>query len=330
MATFMQNLAANPSGTGIYGMPGPQSITPGDALSIVNAIKDREMRDFQNKAQYMSNLSIQQDRMRRVYGLDSPPGEEGTSFTGYPTQRMPDASGPGGAQNVVMAQDPNQITAAQKAELGIRQGQLEQQKAALAQRGKLGQEAIDVRTAQEKLNQQKSDQIRDQKQAELEAKINKTQADHEMNVKRLQDANINAQDRIKILQDTQKSMEAYHNAVKARDEQRHQDAQDKMKSTIDYQNRVLQQRGRSRTTTEISPEGTKKTVTTERGPQTSGIGTAPRRNSDGTYHVVGPDGKEYDVPADKLDDWNSNHQPEQEEQDQNQGGDEGAAEGDEG
>src|ERR1700680_1543825 len=109
--TFMANLAANPSGS-VYGQPGPENQ---DALGIVNQLKDREMRDFQNKANFMSDLSLKQDRLKQLFNPET--------ASGIPGSNAPSANGPasGGGmqqnQNVQMGkteQDPSQLNAAQR------------------------------------------------------------------------------------------------------------------------------------------------------------------------------------------------------------------------
>src|ERR1700676_2100732 len=100
----MANLAANPSGS-VYGQPAPDNQ---DAMSLVNNLKDREMRDFQNKATFMSDLSLKQDRQRALFNPEDPTGQLGASATNKQPQ-----------QNTQMGkteQDPNQMSAFQKAE----------------------------------------------------------------------------------------------------------------------------------------------------------------------------------------------------------------------
>src|SRR5258708_31244549 len=99
MPTFMDSLASNPSGS-IYGQPSQTSDQ--DVLNLVNQKKDREMRDFKEKSNFMSDLSLRQEsRMRSLF--------------------PPESSQQGQPQNVVLGQDPNAMTGYQKGELGIRQ-----------------------------------------------------------------------------------------------------------------------------------------------------------------------------------------------------------------
>src|SRR5260370_12448799 len=99
MATFMDNLGANPSGSGIYGQPKEDS--EGDMLSVVNKLKDREMQDFQTKANFMSDLSLRQEaRMRSLYD---------------PSKA---ANAPKDVAPAQVMTNPNQMTEAQKSELG--------------------------------------------------------------------------------------------------------------------------------------------------------------------------------------------------------------------
>lgn len=149
---FLDRLAANPSGSGIAGAVAPESYNQNNLINLVNTIKDRDMNDFKAKANFMSDLSMRQNRMNSIYD----PGQTNSNID-HP-------------MNTVLGKDPNAISPTDQVEIGLKkQGLgLEQQK--IAQTGKLGEEAVSVRTAQEKLNQQKSDQINDLKMNDLQRK----------------------------------------------------------------------------------------------------------------------------------------------------------------
>src|SRR5713226_7367508 len=158
--TFMDSLAANSSnspGSGVYGQP--KIPDDQDTLFLVDRLKDREMRDFKDKTNFMSDLSLRQEsRMRDLFA---------------PEKKSPSD------MPVTMMQDPNSMTGYQKGELGVRQQEVGQRQQGLnlesqrlSKQERLGQEALDVKTAQEKLNQQKSDQAHQQKLDELTTKQN--------------------------------------------------------------------------------------------------------------------------------------------------------------
>ena len=225
----MDSLNANPS-AGIYNQPS-QGSGQDDVLGIVNQLKDREMRDFQNKANFMSDLSLKQDRIKALFNPQDPNNISG-AFN-------PNAPSPGGLgepgirqQNVVMGQDPNQITGAQKAELGMRQQGLNLEGQKIAQTGKLGEERVGIQKSQEALNQQKSDQIHQQKQNELAEKTN------EANRKLSQ-----AQAKLEAAQGNAEASLAAHKEMNAAMEERHKlemaQAQHKMDQQDD-QFKVLQ------------------------------------------------------------------------------------------
>ncbi len=271
----MANLAANPSGSSsVFGQPGPSDDQ--DVLSIVNQLKDREMRDFQNKSEYMADLSLRQEaRMRKLF----PPEVQGQQQT----------------QNIVAGADPNAMTGYQKGELGIRQQELGQEKQKLTQQGKLGQEAIDVRTSQEKLNQQKSDQINTTKQADMQRKIEESNQKIELAQQALTNKTANAEAQLQSHKDLAAAVEERHKLELAQKDAQFKISSGQHEQTIKDLEEKIKQTGRSKVTTEINPDGTKRTTTTEKG------------SAADTITVTGRDGKSYEIPADKLDDWNANH-----------------------
>jgi hypothetical protein len=295
MPTFMDSLARNPSGgSGIYGQGGQQGQTQGQALELVNQLKDREMRDFKEKSNFMSDLSLKQDRMRAMFDPSKTATEQnqGLSAGG----QSGGANLPQGFSAVMAPQQSHAETEYQKGELGIRQQGMNLESQKIAQAGKFGQEREDTRAAQEKLNQQKSDQIHQQKIEELTSK-NKT---HEDNIKL-------AQDKLKLAgDDFNKQLEA-HKQLAAAVEERHKnelalkDLQfEKTKNDHKDAMKVIEDKAKAAAapvtkTEEVNKEGNKKTTTTTKG---------------GSVQVTGKDGQTYEIPADKVEEWNKTHAPE--------------------
>lgn len=286
----MDSLAANPS-SGIYGQPSQNQ----DVMGLVNQLKDREKQDFQDKANFMSNLSIKQDRLKRLYGLDGGQGSQGPQ------------SSQGQPMNTVMAQDPNQLTGFQKADLGIRQQQLGQEGQKIAQQGKLGQEALDVKGQQEKLNQQKSDQINAQKTADMQRKIDESNAKIEQAKAALESKNTNAEASLQAHKELAAAVEERHKLEMANMQHRFDITSDQHQKTIDNLTEQMKQKGRTKTTTNINAAGNQKTVTTERG------------NAADTVQVIGKDNKSYTIPKDKLPEWQANHAPDDNSSDDSSG-----------
>lgn len=278
--SFMDSLTNSPGGSGVYGQP--QNDEP-DVLNIVKQVKDREMNDFMQKANFMSDLSLKQDRLRKIYDLDgqASPGQQDPS-----------------KMNTVMAKDPDAITGYQRAELGMKQQGLNLDSQRLSQQGRLGEEALDIKGKQQELNQQKSDQINAQKTADMERKINEANQRIELAQKALEQRTNNAEAQIEMHKTLAAAVEERHKLeIMQKDEQfkttsqQHQDA-------IKVMQDRLKQGANTTTTTEQNLEGTKRTTTTQRG-------------TVGTVTVTGKDGKSYQIPEDKLDDWNENHSGEQ-------------------
>ena len=289
MPNFTQNLASNPS-SGIYGSIAPSQ--PPDVLNLFNKVRDRDLNDFYKKADFMSNLSLKQDRLKRIYDQQD-----------NQTQPM----------NTVLGRDPNTMSPYEKGELSIRQQQIGQEGQRLAQQGKLGQEALDIKQQQEKLNQQKSDQIHEQKMADMQRKIDESNQRIQLAQQALQQKTDNAEAQLAAHKELAAAMEERHKLELAQKQAQFDKTSAQHQQTIDALNKRLQQQSRTRTTTQINPEGTERTTTTERG---NAIG-APVKNPDGTYTVTAPDGSKGIIPADKLDDWMKNHHPGSQE-DQNQ------------
>ncbi len=269
----MDSLAANPSGSSIFGQPGNQSPDPNSALYLVNQVKDREMNDFKEKSRFMSAMSLQQDRLRSIFNPEQ--------------QQQP---------NVVMGQDPNQMTGYQKGELGIRQQEIGQESQRLAQQGKLGQEALDIKGQQEKLNQQKSDQIHEQKQADMQRKIDESNQTIQLAQQRLQQTGDNQAAQLQAHKDLAAAMEERHKLELAQKDAQFQKTSDQHQQTINALNERLKQSSRSKQV-KRDAQGNEITTTTERG------------SAADTVQVTGPDGTVGTIPADKLDDWNANHAP---------------------
>ena len=291
----MDSLASNPAGSsaGIYGAVNPNQQMDDyatHALSFVNRMKDREMQDFKDKAMFMADLSLKQDRLRKLYD----PNVQDTNQDPSNTKGM----------NTVMARDPNEMTGYEKGELGIRQQQLGQESQRIAQQGKLGQEALDVRNAQEKLNEQKNQQIFETKMKDMERKTQEAEQKAELARQRLEQQGQTIEN-LKAYHDAQMAAnQAKFDAQTALQQGRFEELQRSHKALEVDRARRTDQAGRTSVDVKVNPEGTERTTTTTRGSQ-----SFPTRNSDGTYHVIGPNGQEGDIPGDKLDDWLSNHQP---------------------
>jgi hypothetical protein len=281
----MENLGKNPTGgSGIFqGSSGarPDYETP---LNIVNQLKDREMIDYKNKALFDADLNARQGmRMRSLF---DPEGARQQQNQGQPnTQGM----------NTVMARDPNEMTGYQKGELGIRQQENNLESQRLNQTGKMGQQSLDIRDAQQKLNQEKSNQIDELKKNDLQRKIDESNKKLELAQKALEQKGMSAEAALQAHKDLATAMEERHK-LELENKQHQFDITSKQhQDQIDALNKKIEQRADTQTTTELNPDGTKKTVTTKRGAGAK------------TVTVKGKDGKPYQIPADKVDDWNANH-----------------------
>lgn len=265
MPTFMDSLASNPSG-GVYGQPAAD-----DPLKIINQLKDREFNDYKNKALFMSDLSLKQDRLRKVYGLD------GSQTSGQNQEQQP--------MNTVMAKDPDAMTGYQKAQINMDQQQLGLDKEKLAQSDKLGEERLGIQSDQQKLNQQKSDQINVQKQADMERKISEADQRIELARQGLEQKTTNAAETLAAHKEYQASVEERHKLELAQKDAQFKTVQEQHKAALKVAEDKLKQASKTQTTTQLNPDGTKKIVTTQRG-------------GSNRIKVIGPNGETGTVDAD--------------------------------
>ena len=254
----MNSLPANPSGSyGIYGQGG-QSAQP-DVLGIVNNLKDREMRDFRDKAQFMSDLSIKQDRLRRLYGLDG-----GKSLDQQESQQ--------GQQpmNTVTGVDPNQMTGYQKADIGIKQQGMNLDSQKMAQASRMGEESLGIKSQQEQLNQQKSDQINAGKQADMQRKIDDSAQKIEMAQQALNSKNTNAESQLQAHKDMAAAVEERHKLEMAQKDQAFEDSKQLHAAQIKNMQDKLDQSGNT---------STDKTIQYDKNGNPIGETTSTRRGS---------------------------------------------------
>lgn len=303
---FVSNLAAaGSSPSGVANPLGSGTGNFGDILDVYNNIKDREMRDFQNKASFMADLSLKQDRLRKLYDtMDSTYGmgpqitdtqKTGTNPSGQPQQ------------NVVLGQDPNALTGYQKADLSMKQNAQNIESQRVAQQGRIGQEQVDIKQQQEKLNQQKSDQIRDQKINELQQKRDAAlQKANETDAKlKQQEGDFNK--KLDAMKQHEANMKELHDAETKLKDAQHEDAQIKMKANIDALKQRLDQASKQTKSTTVGGETKTETIT---------------KGTQDKVQMYGPDGSVHMIPKDKVQDAKDNYQmseskPDQQ-QDQNQ------------
>jgi hypothetical protein len=299
---FMDNLANSPGNSGIFGQPSPQS--PDSVLSIVNQLKDRNMADFKDKATFMSNLSMQQNRMQRIFDAQQQ-GPQNEQQGQQPQQGM----------NTVM-KDPNAMTAHEKADIGIKQQGLSLEQQKMAQSGKLGQEQLDLKQQTEKLNQQKADQSHQAVIDKLtfDKSVAESKAAHAEEV--LQNRNSNLEEKLaaqKAIADMNNTVHMLQLQIRDADNARNNNTrmrgQDMQReNSLDR----LNQLGNTETNVRINPDGSR-TTDIQRGGQVG----APIRQPDGRYRVTLPNGKTGFIPGNMLDHYMQNyHNPQQ--QDNNQ------------
>jgi len=252
----MPTFATGTPPSGIYNPFPQQHDDYSDILNLSNQIKNRDLQDFKEKAQFMSDLSLRQNRLQRIYDNAL-------------NQNQSSQSSQGSQPNTVMGFDPNQMTGYQKGELGIRQQQANTESQRQQQQGQLGQQALSIKSAQEQLNQQKSDQINAQKTADLQRKTDEANQKLALSQQALQDKTKSAEDHLQAQKDYQVAVEERHKLEM--DSKQHQ-----FDVTTEQHNRQikdledkLKQASKTTTITKISPDQQTKTTTTTKGDQNS-------------------------------------------------------------
>jgi hypothetical protein len=293
----MESLASNPSSS-IANQPGPQQ----DPLGIVNQLKDREMRDFQTKANFMSQLSLKQDRLKQLFDPNNPDQDIlGTRNITPEAQGTPPIRQSVGLTPGMSQRDPNAMTAHETADIGIKQQGLGLEQQKMAQAGKLGEQALGVKTKQEELNAKKEQDIHDQKQNELKAKIDESGQKLTQAQAKLEAAQGNAEASLAAHKEMNVAMEERHKLELAQKESQFQRLSAQHNQVIKDLEQKNKDAKNKKVTTEVNPEGTKRTTTTSSGD---------------TVQVKHKNGKMYEIPADKLDEWNASHAPDQQEPEQ--------------
>lgn len=278
----MDRLASNPSSSsGIFGMP--QQENDNDTLSLVNRLKDREFRDYQNKAAFDDERSLRQEsRMRMLFDPSKsmlPQGMDQNPVT----------------QNILT---PDQQIDAQHR---MDQPKLDLAREEMGQKSRFGQQGLDIKAAQEKLNDTKNAQINEDRDSDRNRKIEEANNKIGLAQQALEDKNANFDDKLQANKDMSAAMEERHKLEL--ENKQHEfnitsDAHKKHISELEAQAKErLKQGANSETTTEVNPDGSKKTVTTKKGDAAAMI------------QVLGKDGKTYTIPKDKMDDKDADGTP---------------------
>jgi len=256
---FFDSLAANPSGSGIYGLGGQEKPDYGSAMSMNMELRRRDMNDFMKKANFMSDLSMKQNRLQSIYGTN--PMASGASSS--------NVSG-GQPMNTFFREDPDRITPLQRETMNLKREDLGIDRSRIAQTSRLGSEKLALDKEGHALDVKKNQQIFDTKQANMERKFDEANkrlalAQDQLN-QRANDSNA----RIELQRAQQEATTARHALdISRKDTQleetrrMHQAQIDDILARRDQSSNVVQE-------SEANPEGTKKVVTTKKGSKKPG------------------------------------------------------------
>lgn len=279
----MNSLGSNPSGSGIFGMPAQEN--DNDTLSIVNRLKDREMQDYKDKANFNQDLQLRgEQRMRNLFD---------------PSKHL-------NTQDMNHVMGPNILTSDQQIDKQhqLEQPQLDVEKQKIGQQNKFGQQALDIKAAQEKLNDTKNSQINQDRDADRDRKITEANAKIALAQQALSDRTASAESQLQAHKDMAAAVEERHKLEMAmkdnqfkvtsdQHQQRIKDLEDKLKQGQEK----LDQGFNIQKVEEIDPKTGIKTTNIKRGDAAQ------------TIQAIGKDGKTYTIPKDKLNDMDSDGTP---------------------
>jgi len=251
---------AQQGNSSIYGAVAPDNDNHiADILSARQSMQRDDLNTFKNKANFMSDLSLRQNRMKSIYDLEGASQPPANGLFGMNNGMT---SNNGQPMNTVLREDPDHITPFQREGLSIRKDDNAIDRSRVEQQGRLGSERLSIQDAQQKLNQQKSDQIKLQKENELAAKIVDSEGRLAFAQKRLeQNANDTAA-RMELIKAKQDADAAKFELVSHQKDKQQEELNNYRAAQLAGKNRPIE----SETTTEVNPDGTKKTVKTRKGP----------------------------------------------------------------
>lgn len=239
---FFDEIINSPNNSGIYGSGRSRTMDLGGVLSADSELRRRDMNDFKNKNQFMSDLSLRQNRLGNVFNTQT-------------EQQKP--------MNVVFKDDS--ITPFQKAQLDIKKDDNTIDRAKLAQTSKLGEEKLDLAKAGHELDVKKNQNIYDTKHAEMQRKVDESNNRLGLAYDQLQNKQNDANSQINYHKAQMDALKAQHEL----DNHRRDSAAEETKRMHDAQIQALQDRidqtGNTETTTELDESGKKRTVKVKKG-----------------------------------------------------------------
>lgn len=274
-----------------FGDPGIDTgpINPESVMPLIRAVRNRDLEDLQARGQIEGDLAIRQANLRRIYGLDPTPPALGAAFSA--TGLTPPAPG-------ISTQLKEDISPLDKAKLGLEKSAQDIESSKVKQAGQLGSERLDIQQQQADINRQKSDQIHETKIADLQRRADEATQRMGMFYDKLQqNANDNAA-HLNFLTSKSAADEARHQLELAQKDRQLQQQQDYNTARIADLNKKYND--------ELTTIGYKRDEQGNLVQTTVRKGKVPPAKSGAfdsstTKAFVGKDGTKYDIPMDKVD-----------------------------
>jgi hypothetical protein len=259
---FSDSLQNSPNNSGIYGSGrSNNNIDLGTVLSVRKKIQDEEDNSFYKKNQFMADLSNRQNRLQQIFN----PASQGP--TGQPANVVFNNAG---GNPTTAEQDINKDLNAQK------------QNAQLEEKAKLNEGALKVKSDQEKLNQQKSDQINSLKHQELQKKTDEANSKLDLAERTLQSRQGDTDTTMKFHQAQMDALKSQHELENHRRDSAAEEAKRVHDANIKAIQDKLDAAGSSTTETSVDESGRNKTVKTTKG-SSKRVGVT---HPDGTHGTI--------------------------------------------
>lgn len=257
LSNFSGALTGSPGGSGVYDFGGGKSFDSEEALSNDAELRRRDVNDFKQKNQFMSDLTNRPPNTR-MQSAFNPNG-----FAEQP-QNTPGAMNTSG-MHTVMKEDPDRITPFQAAGLNIKREDLANDRAKITQTGKLGEEKLGLAEKGHELDVKKNQNIYDTKHADMQRKIDEANTKLDLAERQFQSKQGDAEALSKYHQAQMDATKAQHDLDNSRKDQQLEELKAQHKTQSDALRERLRQSGKSTTKTSLNATGTEKNVETTKG-----------------------------------------------------------------
>lgn len=278
---------------GYFGDPGIDKEDPVQSLMpILHAVRNRDLQDFTERGRITNDLAIRQERQRALFDPRNP-GTPGTTNNLVSTG----INNANTNMNTVLKED---MSPQEKANLQLKKNDQSLEARKIAQTGKLGEERLGINKAQEQLNESKNTNIHEQKQADLQRKVDEADKKLKLSYDQLQQKTDSAEAHAQFNRDQMEATSARHELERAQKDREIQDLKDLHAAQIGHLNQQVEDLRNPKSTektTEI--ENDKNGVPIKKTEKTT-KGDSKAFDSNTTYNMQDQSGKKWTVKHENL------------------------------